>query len=100
MKTIKGVYLDLNESDIVTNYDEFRFYFSSKFNKERFEKNIDNFIKIESARIYNKYRVQIYLNLYLSIVFYKKIEKRGYRIEEILTGKRLNNSTIILNQIL
>lgn len=100
MKTIKGVYLDLNESDIVTNYDEFRFYFSSQFNKKRFDNNIDTFIKVESARIYNKYRVQINLDLYLSIVFYKKIEKRGYRIEEILTGKKLGNSTIILNQII
>lgn len=100
MKTKRGIYLNLSESDIFTNFDEFRFYFSSNFNKERFEKNVLNYITSETLKLKNKYHIAFNFDLFFSISYYNKIEKRGFRVEEILTNKRLTANTIILNTII
>lgn len=100
MKTARGVYLNLSDSDYFTDIDGLRFFFSSEFNKKRFDNNIDNFIEEENQKINNKYHVDINLEFYLMIVYYKKIEKRGFRIRDLVNLRELKQDVTIINAIL
>ena len=48
MKTARGIYLNLFDSDYYIDINGLRFYFSSEFNKNRFNKNILTFIEQEN----------------------------------------------------
>ena len=81
MKTIKGIYYDLNESTYVSIVGEFRFYFSSQFYKDKFDQELDHYINNETLKVKIKYDHKIKLDDLFTLSFYKKIEKRGYRVE-------------------
>lgn len=81
------VYQDIFKSNYYYDYESYRLYFSSLFNKKRFIERIEEFIKDENIKNSNKYGVKIDLTNYLIIVLYKKIEKRGFRV--------YNNSELI-----
>lgn len=93
----KRVYLDLNESTYSINYEGLTFYFSSTFNETRFLNNVDNFVKMESLKMTNRYNVKANWNLILLISYYKKIEKRGFRIET--DSGRINPNEIIFAKL-
>lgn len=78
MKTI--VYQNIKET--VFNYEiyDLCFHFSSLFNRKRFEDNVQTYVNIEGMKIINKYQLQIDIQKYLAIAFYKKIERRGFYI--------------------
>lgn len=78
MKAI--VYQNIKET--VFNYEiyDLCFHFSSLFNKNRFEQNVQTYCNIEEMKIINKYQLQIDIKKYLAIAFYKKIERRGFYI--------------------
>lgn len=78
MKTI--VYKDVKESPYKENFSGLCFHFSSLFNRRRFRKGIDSFINEEELKIRNKYQLEIDLKKYLSIAYYKKLEKRGFYV--------------------
>lgn len=78
METI--VYKDVKESPYKENYSGICFHFSSLFNLGRFNNNINRFINEEELKIRNKYSLEIDLKKYLSIAYYKKIEKRGFYV--------------------
>ena len=91
------VYNDINDSTYYLDVGKARLYFSSEFNKTRFLKNYSIYVEEECKKIENKYHVKINANYYLLFAFYKKIEKRGFRIENNITGKRINeNLTFIV----
>ena len=91
------VYNDINDSTYYLDVGKARLYFSSEFNKTRFLKNYSIYAQEECKKIENKYHVKINANYYLLFAFYKKIEKRGFRIENNITGKRINeNLTFIV----
>jgi hypothetical protein len=69
---------------------ELIFYFSSEFNKRRFINGYEEYIVDETHKLESKYHVKLDLEIELTIAFYKKIEKRGFRI----TNE--NGSTIVL----
>ena len=94
MKTRRGVYWNLNESEIFAQVDGIIFYFSSRFNKERFERGYKNYITLESLKLFNKYSVPFNLNFLLLISFYHNIEKRGFRI--IINEKELHYNDIVI----
>lgn len=77
---MKRVEYDLNKSEISIMVNEMVFYFSSEFNKRRFERNFNLFVEEEINKIKCKYKVNIDLYDYLLVVFYKKNEKRGFRV--------------------
>lgn len=88
MITRRGIYLNINESTFSINYKDFKFYFSSMFNKNRFENKLKDYINTESSKIKNKFQIdKINLNLFFAIVFYTKIEKRGFKIFDIIHNK-------------
>lgn len=80
MRRSEKIYYDLTESKEVVELLETKFYFSSSFNKDRFLKGYQSYIKEEEDKIISKYGVLISLRYYLLIAFYKKIEKRGFYI--------------------
>lgn len=95
MKTINGIELDLPESEYRIKIKDYIFYFSSNFYLENFSNNLKNFVKLEEAKIKNKYKFFIDLELYLTFVFYKKIEKRGFYIIDAKTGKEIKEINFI-----
>jgi hypothetical protein len=96
-KLRRVVYNDINDSTYYLDVGKARLYFSSEFNKTRFLKNYSLYTLEECKKIENKYHVKINANYYLLFAFYKKIEKRGFRIENNITGKRINeNLTFIV----
>lgn len=76
----KRVEYDIYESDYYYRINGYTFYFSSMFNRDRFITKFSKFVKEENNKIIVKYHVSIDLTEYLLIAFYKKIEKRGFRV--------------------
>lgn len=77
---MKRVIYDIDKSDYYLNIDRYVFYFSSEFNRTRFKEGYDSFIYEEISKLKAKYHVNINLSCYLLIVYYKKIEKRGFKV--------------------
>lgn len=90
MKTAKGIYLDLRESDYFYRFDKYKFYFSSIFYRGNFIKKLDNFIKQEKIKFEAKYNTIVLDSTFFAFVLYSKIEKRGFRVEELEQEKKYN----------
>ena len=84
MKSVRGIYYDLNESDyyMIFKFDnkEVKFYFSSLFNRRRFIEKSGEYLKNGNLKIEVSYNVNVNATLLLLISLYKKIEKRGFRV--------------------
>lgn len=100
MKTENGIYLDLTESEYKVKKLGLTFYFSSKFYMEKFEKEVETFTHNEMLKLYNKYRVSSNLKIFLTISFYKKVEKRGFRIYDNIRNQEINRNVVISETIL
>ena len=67
--TVKGICLNLNESEYYFKYKGLVFYFSSEFYKKKFADEISSFIETETFKIQVKYNINInILKLYLLII--------------------------------
>lgn len=77
---MRTVFYDLDKSEYYTKINNMKFYFSSAFNKRRFENNFNEYVEEEHKKLKFKYRVNIDIYNYLMVAFYKKIEKRGFRV--------------------
>lgn len=80
MKSYRGIYYDLNESIYSFEYDNLKFYFSSKLYLEKFKKQYINYIKNETIKLQSKYKCILYADEMLLIDLYKQIEKRGFLV--------------------
>lgn len=90
MQTAGGIELNLKESSYYIDLFGLRFFFSSEFYKEKFRKNVKEYVNLEAMKICNRYKIPIVLNRYLAISYYKRLEKRGFRILEINTDEEIN----------
>ena len=83
MKTRRGVYLNIEDSDYCCHHEGITFYFSSPYYLERFtdliEHEIPDFNK-RANRIY-KEKFELAMDKLGSIRLYQLIEKRGFRIK-------------------
>lgn len=77
---MRTVVYDLDKSEYFTKINNIKFYFSSAFNKRRFENNFNDYIEEEHKKLKFKYRVNIDIYKCLLVAYYKKIEKRGFRV--------------------
>lgn len=94
MDTTKGgIYLDIDKSRYKVERFGVIFYFSSKFYKEKFKKNVDNYVLNETLKLQNKYDLNISFGKFFAISFYKKVEKRGFKIKD------KNNKNILRNAV-
>lgn len=80
-----NVYQDIEESPICCNYEEYEFYFSSAFYLRNFKEQLGSFLKVETLKLKNRYKIinsqfENLLKEVLLISLYKRIEKRGFRI--------------------
>ena len=71
---------DLNNSEYISKVHDYIYFFSSEFNLNRFNDGLYDFIKTETNKLKAKYHVGIDITDYLSLVFYKRIEKRGFKV--------------------
>lgn len=99
MKTCEICY-DLRNSDYKVNINGLIFYFSSIIYLNKFKSNIKQYIEIESIKIKNKYGININLDYYLSISYYKKLEKRGFRVFDEIQNKEITENISFINNIL
>ena len=76
---MKRVEYDINKSEYYFKVNKLTFFFSSKFNKTRFENGFIEYVNEETNKIKAKYKVDINLTNYLLLAYYKKIEKRGFK---------------------
>lgn len=74
------VYKDVKKSSFKDEYAGICFHFSSLFNLRRFRSGIKDYINEEELKIRNKYQLEIDMKKYLTIAYYKKIEKRGFYV--------------------
>lgn len=93
MRKSKNIYYDINESDIKVTLGDYTFTFSSDLYKEKFENGLPEFVKEENNKINAKYNLVGDFKEYLAIVYYKKIEKRGFLIT--YKDKVINESSLI-----
>lgn len=77
---MKRVEYDINKSEYYFKVNKLTFFFSSKFNKTRFENGFIEYVNEETNKIKVKYKVGINLTNYLLLAYYKKIEKRGFKV--------------------
>lgn len=99
MKTGK-VYLNINESDLSVMKSGLIFYFSSEFYQNKFMENVDNYINDEILKIQNKYKINCSFEIYLMLSYYKKIEKRGFKVFDDVNKKYLSPNVSLINAIL
>lgn len=83
MITAKGVYLDLNDSTYFYKFDDYKFYFSSKFYRGNFIKRVEDEIKKEKIKFEAKYNTIITDSVFFAFYTYARIEKRGFRVEDL-----------------
>lgn len=77
---MKRVEYNINKSEYYFRVNKLTFFFSSKFNKSRFENGFIDYVNDETNKIKAKYKVNINLSDYLLLAYYKKIEKRGFKV--------------------
>ncbi|MFR8117258.1 MAG: early protein GP4 [Clostridia bacterium] len=90
--TIKGICLNLTESEYFFKYKGLIFYFSSEFYKKKFTKEITNYIETETFKLQVKYNINVNFDLLFMLALYKKIEKRGFRVYDEVNNKEITPS--------
>lgn len=100
MLTVRGICLNLNESEYYYKYKGLIFYFSSKIYKNKFANTIKQYLENETLKIQIKYNVNINFDILLMISYYKKIEKRGFRVYDEENKKEITPSCGIVAKII
>lgn len=80
MKTVRGIYHSLDESEYFFEYDNLLFVFSSKLYLKKFMGIYKEYLKEETARLESKYKCTLYADEFVLINLYKEIEKRGFKV--------------------
>lgn len=90
MKSKRGIYYNLNDSEYKLNLKEndLTFYFSSEFYKNKFSENFENYLITENLKLCVKYECKIDASNMLLLKLYQKIETRGFRV--VYKNKEIN----------
>ena len=94
MRTVRGIYHSLDESDYIFKYDNLTFVFSSKLYLSKFMGIYKEYLKEQTAKLESEFRATICADEMILINLYKKIEKRGFRVlyyNELLQEKLYYN---------
>lgn len=101
MKSVRGIYYDLKESDYFVkmniNNEEIILYFSSLFLKKKFLDNIGLYTHNENIKLSCNYKIDIDATKLLILSYYKRIEKRGFRV--YINEKEIINDNLTLTII-
>ena len=91
------IYNDIEESVYNFKYDDMIFYFSSQFYKEKFEKEYITFLKEETDKLIVKFKCNVFADYLILLLLYRKIEKRGFRVE--YKNEKLDNYNFVFTLI-
>jgi hypothetical protein len=80
MKSKRGIYYNLEESEYRYIIDDFEFVFSSLFYLNLFKINLDSWLLYEQERLNNKLKNNINLKEVILLNHYREIEKRGFLV--------------------
>ena len=75
------IYNDIDESIYNIEIGDMKFYFSSQFYLEKFKNEYETYLKEETDKLRIKFKCNINADNMILILLYKKIEKRGFRVE-------------------
>lgn len=75
------VYYELDDSPFFLRLNNFMFYFSSKFYKDKFTDEYEEYIRNETLKLNLRYKMIVYADEMLLLSLYKKIEKRGFKVK-------------------
>lgn len=95
MKTKNGIELDIKKSNYKYYFEGMTFYFSSEFYLNKYKKLLNDYIRTETIKLYNKYKILCNFKVYLALSFYRKIEKRGFYVIGYDGLEIKDNTTII-----
>ena len=84
--------MKLSESPFVYEKYGIKFYFSSEFYLKKFMNEVEKFIDEETMKLEIRYKIPISAGIYFMFVYYKKVEKRGYRV--VYNGMEFPNSPV------
>lgn len=90
------IYLDLKKSPYKYKIGCLEFYFSSKFYLNKFKKEGNKYAENESLKFAIKYKVTANLYTIFLISYYKKVEKRGFRIVETRKNEEIKENLMII----
>lgn len=99
MKTTRGIYLDIKESEYSFKVNKYRFYFSSVMYRDKFIDEHKDFLKYEKIKFNNSYRVKLMNDDIFLFTLYGKIEKRGYYVydcEEKVEIREIPSAQILI----
>lgn len=71
---------DLNSSSYSVQVGNYVFFFSSEFNLNRFKDGYNLYAINETNKLKAKYHINIDIYDYFVLAYYKKIEKRGFKV--------------------
>ena len=71
---------DINNSSYSQEVNDYVFFFSSEFNRNRFNEGYNDYAINETNKLKAKYHVFIDIYDYFVLAYYKKIEKRGFKV--------------------
>ncbi len=94
------VFLNIEKSTIKYDCKGFTFYFSSNFYKEKFKKTFQDFIDNEINKMNVRFKTLCLFEEYFLVVYYKKIEKRGFRVYDKVNKCYLTQQVVFNNTIL
>lgn len=91
------VFTDINESNFIFNYDNLTLYFSSELYLEKFKREYKKYLKEETMRFKLRYKCNIFCDVMLLLLLYKKIEKRGFKA--LYNGQRIREDYYFINEL-
>lgn len=74
------IYANLEESEFKFETEKYTFYFSSKFYLTKFTEEIQGFRKKVKDKLTTLYLMPVELDDYADLVYYNKVEKRGFHV--------------------
>jgi hypothetical protein len=82
MKTKRGIYYRLFESEFVHTIGDIRFHFSSKLYRDKFIETYRDYIDLFNQKLNKVYKNQYQIDgNYLALIrYYDRLEKRGFYI--------------------
>lgn len=93
LKSRYGVYFSTSDSEeYYFDYNNIRYYFSSRFNEEKFKNNVADYVFENNSKIVNRYKINIDMVDYFVLCYYKDIESRGYKIKDLKSDELLIDS--------
>lgn len=83
----KKIYYNIDETDYKVSTIYLDFYFSSEFYAHKFKTNYAAYVENEQNKLKVKFGQHINFIQILLLDYYKKIEKRGFRVYDNLQRK-------------